>query len=71
MAGSVADFGSFVITGIWLYRELKRLDSKTDLNRVLSETTKVIDRFMRQSKKYFKSRMKKLYHREFTGGIVS
>ncbi len=30
MAGPVADFGSFVITGIWLYWELKRLDSETN-----------------------------------------
>jgi putative MATE family efflux protein len=32
MAGPLADFGAFVITGIWLYRELRRLDSKASLN---------------------------------------
>ncbi|HBF36991.1 MAG TPA: MATE family efflux transporter [Firmicutes bacterium] len=37
MAGPVADFGSFVITGIWLYRELKRLDDKTNLNFALNK----------------------------------
>jgi putative MATE family efflux protein len=28
MAGPIADFGSFVITAVWLYREIRRLDFK-------------------------------------------
>jgi Na+-driven multidrug efflux pump len=28
MAGPVADFGAFIITGIWLVKEFRRLDSK-------------------------------------------
>jgi putative MATE family efflux protein len=28
IAGPVADFGAFIITGIWLYRELKHLDDR-------------------------------------------
>jgi putative MATE family efflux protein len=37
IAGPVADFGSFVITAICLYRELRRLDSKTNLNFALDK----------------------------------